>query len=335
MKIALVSMRWCKYGGWPTFKRHLFVGLTAAGAKVTALSVESPAGARGWVQKLKGSDALDHFDWVIVDVLPTAKVDNYDLLLTVAKVGRLACVIHDPTEFQVEVLRFLRTHQPPVIFIRPAVLEHTKARVLHRVVCLPHPYKRSYVGIPELDCRSAVVSTSRVDYDKNTHLILEAACGIQIHTGHINRMYEYHTLRSRFGLLKQSADYHGSFGNAATVLKKAFCLVDMSTIAGDGGGTQYTLLEAMDRGLWLVLHQGWFTVPDSELRVGEHCVTVQTAGQLRDVVQKLRDGWQPYDRGNYLPLLKRHGCRVVCRSLLRLLTGEVDFERREILGFFA
>jgi hypothetical protein len=40
----------------------------------------------------------------------------------------------------------------------------------------------------------------------------------------------------------------------------------MSTISGDGGGTQYTFLEAIDAGTALMLNEGWVTGrPDDEL----------------------------------------------------------------------
>ena len=42
-----------------------------------------------------------------------------------------------------------------------------------------------------------------------------------------------------------------------SILKDAKYMIDMSIIKGDGGGTQYTFLEAIHHNCILILHNEW------------------------------------------------------------------------------
>jgi hypothetical protein len=163
-------------------------------------------------------------------------------------------VIHDPTELKEPLVSAIR--QERVIVIRESMLAH-----LPGATYLPHPYRR--LKFPGKQERKSAVSVSRVDFDKHTEMIIEANVNlrepIEIY-GFLNTIYAH------FKLEKVDADwrrnYRGTFAAddlwaAARIALHYRYVVDMSVIKGDGGGTQYTFLEAADAGCGLILNSGW------------------------------------------------------------------------------
>ena len=58
----------------------------------------------------------------------------------------------------------------------------------------------------------------------------------------------------------------------------------MSIIKGDGGGTQYTFLEAIHHDCILVLHNDW--INKGELFIsGHNCIGVSTAEELAEFIK--------------------------------------------------
>ena len=62
-------------------------------------------------------------------------------------------------------------------------------------------------------------------------------------------------------------------------------MVDMSTIKGDGGGTQYTFLEAIHNNCVLVLNNEWITKGDLFVS-GVNCIGVSDETELADFLAK-------------------------------------------------
>ena len=66
-----------------------------------------------------------------------------------------------------------------------------------------------------------------------------------------------------------------------SILKDAKYMIDMSIIKGDGGGTQYTFLEAIYHDTVLVLHNEW--IEKGELFIsGQNCIGVSNAEELSE-----------------------------------------------------
>ena len=68
-----------------------------------------------------------------------------------------------------------------------------------------------------------------------------------------------------------------------SILKDAKYMVDMSIIKGDGGGTQYTFLEAIYQDCVLVLHEEW-TNKGSLFVSGVNCIVVSNEEELAKVM---------------------------------------------------
>jgi hypothetical protein len=60
-------------------------------------------------------------------------------------------------------------------------------------------------------------------------------------------------------------------------------MIDMSTIKQDGGGTQYTFLEAIYGDCVLILHNEWITKGDL-FQSGVNCIGVSNEEELSQVI---------------------------------------------------
>ncbi len=59
----------------------------------------------------------------------------------------------------------------------------------------------------------------------------------------------------------------------------------MSIIKGDGGGTQYTFLEAIHQDCVLILHSDWINAGNT-FQAGVNCIAVSNAEELAQVIEK-------------------------------------------------
>ena len=145
------------------------------------------------------------------------------------------------------------------------------------------------------------VSISRIDFDKNIDIILkynnlvknEDKC-IKIF-GKENRLYVHHKLKD----LHFHDYWYGSYpknlpmtyttaGTERDILKDCKFMVDLSTIKDDGGGTQYTFLEAIYNDCILILHREWIDKGDLFVE-NENCLAVKDEYELRDILLDIRE----------------------------------------------
>ena len=56
--------------------------------------------------------------------------------------------------------------------------------------------------------------------------------------------------------------------------------IDMTLIKGDGGGTQYTWLEAWDAGCIPIIHKEWLLDTPDDMREDYNCMVIETAKNL-------------------------------------------------------
>jgi glycosyltransferase involved in cell wall biosynthesis len=158
---------------------------------------------------------------------------------------------------------------------------------------MPHPFY-SY-ELPK--CKGLgyeCVSISRIDFDKNTDIILKCNKILKDPKKHIylfgaeNRLYVHHKLK----LLNFSDYWKGKFPKNlsptyedCSILKDAKYMIDMSIIKGDGGGTQYTFLEAIHQDTVLILHNKWIDA-GTTFKSGYNCIGVSSGEELAEVIEK-------------------------------------------------
>lgn len=316
-----------KTGGWPTYTAHLAYGIRAAGyepliVKLTKTSEKKPRdfgrGLSYW--NMSPSDlatACHNLPTIITAVGKNKRQIAAQLLANGASV-----VIHDPTELDAQMVSVLSSAK--VITIRQIISDRLAAKGVKNTF-IPHPYKRSPVHTSR--SRHNPVAISRVDFDKNTHIIIEAnqkLSGVNtvvIH-GTLNTLYDSVRLREVDADWKRN--YAGGWSHKedlwypVELASQAKAVVDLSTINGDGGGTQYSFLEAIDSMTPLIIHKNWITGDknyDEMARVVSQTIT--TSDDLVEVVENLK----PANQEAYLSLLEFHEAKRIAGVVLENLNN--------------
>ena len=214
-------------------------------------------------------------------------------------------IIHDPTECKpnkknpnplVQITdknEIILLNHFKIITIRESVQEYliNKFNVNSQFMLHPfYPYELSKCN----GLGYEYISISRIDFDKNTDIILKANKLIKDPKKHIylfgseNRLYVHHKLKD----LGFSDYWKGKFPknlsptyNDCSILKDAKYMIDMSIIKGDGGGTQYTFLEAIYQDCILILHNEWIDA-GSIFKSGYNCIGVSTGEELANFIEE-------------------------------------------------
>jgi hypothetical protein len=200
-------------------------------------------------------------------------------------------VIHDPTEMKPEILSALSESKHPIFTIRASVEAHEQLQPYERML-IPHPYKRA----PRITTKPEhwAIAFSRLDWDKATHVIVEANTllaenkRVRIH-GALNGMYGHHKLGSVDPDWQNN--YYGGWSPRESLwygthlAASAQHAVDLSAISGDGGGTQYSFLEAFDANRPLVINAKWLTGNKNHDEIsGAVAATVNDANELAELL---------------------------------------------------
>lgn len=312
-------------GGWVSYTAHLVRGLRATGHTVDLVKLgnRTETFSRDYGMGLRYTnvsfatlDALARTGGLIVTAVD--KSVGPDQLAELRDAGA-AVVIHDPTELKGGVRDVLDHGHAPLWVVRRSMLQH-----LPHAVYAPHPYVRA--SLPEWKgSRWHAVAYSRLDWDKHTDLIVAANrllspdLAVRIH-GAENRLYTHHKLdaldpdwRDRYAGPMARVDLWAG----AQLARRATWAVDLSVIKGDGGGTQYTFLEALDAGARLVVHDNWFT---GDRALDEMAPYVHSVGTAGDLVELLRGNPVNYLSPNPRPLLVEHDASRVAALMTGALT---------------
>jgi len=216
-----------KYGGWATYTSHLYKGLQAAGFEPILVKQgnRTETKMREYGRKIRYQNISKHDLIKLCKQHPTliVAVDKhyYETATDLIKAGA-SITIHDPTE-------------------------------------LKEPIKRLTTNTN----KKPAVALSRIDFDKHTDIIIEANTQLQTPIeiyGFMNTVYAHFKLNSIAPNWKDN--YYGAFPAddlwAATKIANNYQrVIDMSIIKKDGGGTQYTFLEAANANTHLILHEQW------------------------------------------------------------------------------
>lgn len=271
MIVPLFYLTNVKYGGFASYTAHLFKGLMEEGHRPILCKVgtgkrsENKARpfthgvayrnvcvgeAAGMVRAAGGRAVITCAYW-------RTHADRIEPLL---KAGA-SIVIHDPTELHKEMNEAIKKYGNKVIAIRKTNLENF-TRVGLDTTFVPHPYVRTPIPKAERDVHA--ITLSRLDFDKHTDIIVQANDALDTERrvkiyGAPNRMYVHHKLEKTCPNWKDywEGEFPQTQAGPIELAARAKFMVDMSVIAGDGDGTQYTFLEAWDAGAQLVVNKGW------------------------------------------------------------------------------
>jgi len=260
-----------QYGGWVSFSYHLCKILNYN--YVIKIKETFKGGGQFYadiIYKNIKKEAIKHFNNAIIVAIDKA---HYSLL---QNFKNSVIIIHDPTELSKEVIKFAKNNR--VITIRETV------HILLNKIGIENTFlKHPFYKYPKYDLQKKYNrSLSRVDFDKNIDLICKAnnlGADIQIF-GYKNHIYYFHKLKQ----LNFDKYYKGYYSKNLQDISRLYAetkfLVDMSTINKDGGGTQYTFLEAEYHNCTLILHSNWTNVKNSLYIHGVNCYAVKNESEL-------------------------------------------------------
>lgn len=227
--------------------------------------------------------------------------------------------IHDPGD--VKVFEGLADRE------RVVVIRKANLAACPNATYIPHPYVRTfntfqagYQGRPH-----HATTLSRLASNKKTSWVLEAnrllppQKQIQLR-GSESRMYTW-------GLSKKYPEFHqdpargwaAEMGAAERIARDARFMVDLTDMPGDGGGSQYTYLHAVDAGAAVVLNSSWVT-PEGVWRPGWNCLAVDSPTALADALSAAGPTLAGRLARNAYDLLAEHDPAAVARLYKRVIS---------------
>ena len=325
------------WGGTVTFTAHL---LNSIGRKqvIRIGNVPKSSGISGNFgygldYQIVHSDFLDEASMpFIIDFF------NYHHVLHKLKRNDITIVIHDPTEISKQNAPYLEYWN--VICIRKAFQQYLKDKynVHSKFLCHPfYPYSTendNSSSLAEYDNdhikrdrdikieKTSTISICRVDYGKNMEIIMDANkllkkeekdhhhdYTIKIH-GPFNPQYVDHILGGKQNF---SQYYQGTFAKSfeaiSNIVNKAKFVVDLSTLHNDGGGTQYTFLEAIHHGAALIINRKWIEdlAPKyCDFKEGYNCYAISNAQELTEIIKNSKNMDTTRIVNNSKKLMDRH-----------------------------
>ena len=269
------------YGGWISFTSHLALcknypiyKLTQRGEKK-----ERPFGyGTNYINK-----PLEFLENLEDPILITACDKHFSKYLKYFEGESI--VIHDPSELKSEVLQALPLMN--VITIRKSVHDLLLAKGISNFL-LPHPlYNFNYDEDIEVN-KTGAISISRIDFDKNTDIIINANDilkePIDIYGFH-GDLYVYRQLGGTNFKKYYKGKFPKDFESLKNLIKNKKFVVDMSSIYKDGGGSQYTFLEAIMMNCCLVLYEKWVEGQETKFLHNHNCIIVKDYHDLAKVIE--------------------------------------------------
>ncbi len=206
-------------------------------------------------------------------------------------------VIHDYRDISEKVIPYIITYK--LITMRKTVQKFIKDKYGLNSTFMHHPFYPYPVIIKE--SRRRAVSISRISFEKNTDMLVNANkmlnddLLIRIY-GCPSRIYVHNILGGSKGAFNKYyfGMFEKSFSKLSDILSRAKFVVDLSILRHDGGGTQYTFLEAIHNRCALILHRKWLENRDlkpsyCDFREGYNCLAVENSKELVELIKSDQD----------------------------------------------
>ena len=332
--MRLLYLSRSRFGGWVTFTTHLYHGLLGQLPSVNDRFAESEEhevirvttrtekvyrdmGNYVPYRNMKEEDILELEGPLLITALDK---HHRELGMKLLEQGAYI-VIHDPTELRNPEFRdFIDSSQ--VIVIRRSMLEH-----MPDATFIPHPYMAARTVDPLnyqewMNRDNYAINIARLDFDKNSHWLFEANRVLPpnkqiLIRGAENRMYTKNKIVPKYPEYVQDSNrevedraiFKLDFRGALALCKSSKYMTDFSVIQGDGGGTQYTFLEAIDAGTICLLHKEWIRPKDSMVDTGseQNCIAFEDWKPLSNFLAgKMDDYMAAFIRVNAMKLLDDH-----------------------------
>ncbi|HKG29650.1 MAG TPA: hypothetical protein VKA91_00140 [Nitrososphaeraceae archaeon] len=223
-------------------------------------------------------------------------------------------VIHDPGEIFESNEPYLKYWN--IITIRKSMQEFLLDRYGIDSKFIYHPFYPYPIPLEdyneEENKKMQAVSISRIDFNKNIEIILDAnkraRNPVKIY-GWANSKYVSERLDTDTFNQYYQGKYVKSFDATSEILKKAKFMIDLSSLPNDGGGTQYTFLDAIYHNCAIILNRQWIENVDSKYRdfkEGENCYAVSNSEELKELLNNAENIDTSKIAQNARKLLDRH-----------------------------
>lgn len=332
--VALFFMYRSFGGGTTSYTVHLFAGMQRAGLNPKIYRVKE----RG-EDKERPFSRYDGVTYRNVDSaealriarstpsLMTAPCNSKFLQFDPNIIGKLMkagmrVTVHDPNEF--EIYDHLERDRKSFV---PFCIRPSMKQFFPKAIFVPHPYVREFEDIEyrPRDREHLAVSVARVTFVKRTHLILEANAKLPersrvVLRGAENRLYTRFKVLPLFPKYKQGGTgFPMTWGASARECAKGHYAVDFTWFPDDGGGSQYSSLEAWDAGTVNVVHEDWLRY-EGEMVAGDNCLAVDGADGLAKLLSRPFDDSMPEMINDGYEALRRHDPAKVALQYHRELT---------------
>jgi glycosyltransferase involved in cell wall biosynthesis len=286
------------HGGYVTFNAHLLYNLKRNVVLKVSDKSEDKVRSLGWGKYYQNvsPDSIANDDNYVISALEKSHYHFFDKI----KNKNIILITHDTVELKKEAIELIRSDKWKVIAIRRQISNFLKQKYDIPSKFIKHPFHP-----PKFTNRSrrrGATSISRIHFDKHTEIMIQAnklikddKDKIQIY-GQVDQIYSYRTLNRI--LPEKQKPFHKNYPFYIKPLVKSFeflkktlshykFVIDMSMIKNDGGGTQYTFLEAIHYGCALILHSKWIleNKKDNIFRPDYNCLVVDNAKELAELAQ--------------------------------------------------
>lgn len=335
MRVNLIYLSPNTTGGWITFTAHLYRALESADVEVHLFKCKDTLEDRyrdfgyGLQYQNRPGWELGELPGINLIVAVSKRKSNGFHEWLEAGVGLLQggarIIIHDPTELEgneCEIREVIEQEKPKMYVIRKANMARLPGSKL-----LPHPFETTNQYWNNWDDkRQEACAISRIDFDKHTELLLDANRLLpdnkKIHIyGFENRLYTKFKICPEYPEWEQSkAAYDRTMRAARDICLDHRFMVDMSIIKGDGGGTQYTFLEAMEAGACCIVHEEWIIEGD-EMVDCHNCLIAKDGQEIADVIMNTSEKVRREIVENAREVLERHSIETVGIYVRDMLDG--------------
>lgn len=278
MDYNLVYMAKPVYGGWVSYTAHLSNKYKCRLYKIGKRTEnrQRPFGYDITYQNIT-IDELIKLPNLLITCIDKKYYEYLD------KIKDATIVIHDPTELKPPVIECLKRFK--IITIRDTVSQLLKSEYDLDNKFMYHPF---YEFPRILKNKVKAISLSRVDFDKHTDIIVNAndklKDPIEIY-GAVNDLYVYHKLRDTNFKNYYKGRFSKTFEAINEILADCKYVVDMSVIKKDGGGSQYTFLEAIYMDCALILNKKWVDGLESPFKHNHNCYIVENHEELTSILK--------------------------------------------------
>lgn len=247
--------------------------------------------------------ALRTFDKLFLSVIAWDSDWIHPFLSKLAETRKMKLVIHHPKEIRKSMVdNQILEKMEQIITIRPSLRDFVESKfgdkLKNPVKVLTHPFYSSVLRISNQ--KQGVVNITRVANEKNIDMIY-----------YVNKKLNDESKRVKFYGSYQGMDvfrmfngdketvndfknnhfmggFDKEFESTNSILRDKKFMIDLTIIKADGGGTQYTFLEAIDNHCCIILHRNWIESVPQDQRIfieGYNCLAVSTKDELLSLLE--------------------------------------------------